>query len=70
LRRNEEKKLANLICFTDGCGVFPAQKPDYDTAFVFVEDEYNNPDVPRGQLSWYCRKMKFKAEHFKIKKGR
>ena len=38
--------LKGLIYFTDGCGVFPEKKPDYDTAFVFVDDDYNNYDVP------------------------
>ena len=47
LRKNQEFiNLRGLIYFTDGFGVFPARKPDYDTAFVFVDDEYNNPDVP------------------------
>ena len=44
-----EKAFANLkglIYFTDGFGTFPAQKPDYQTAFVFIQDEYNNLDVP------------------------
>lgn len=48
-RLNREHKFTNLkglIYFTDGYGVFPAKKPDYQTAFVFVDDEYNNPDVP------------------------
>ena len=47
LRQNKEfSNLKGLIYFTDGYGPFPAKKPDYDTAFVFVDDEYNNPDVP------------------------
>ena len=47
LRLNKEfTNLKGLIYFTDGFGEFPARKPDYDTAFVFVDDEYNNPDVP------------------------
>ena len=47
LRKNKEfTNLKGLIYFTDGYGAFPARKPDYDTAFVFVEDDYNNPDVP------------------------
>lgn len=47
LRHNKEfSNLKGLIYFTDGFGAFPAKKPDYDTAFVFVDDEYNNPDVP------------------------
>ena len=47
LRQNHEFiNLKGLIYFTDGFGAFPAKKPDYDTAFVFIDDEYNNPDVP------------------------
>ena len=47
LRQNGEfVNLKGLIYFTDGYGEFPAKKPDYDTAFVFVDDDYNNPDVP------------------------
>lgn len=45
----QEKTFINLkgmIYFTDGWGTFPSQKPDYQTAFVFIQDEYNNVDVP------------------------
>ena len=45
----EEKKFRNLkgmIYFTDGYGTFPACKPDYTTAFVFVEEGYEIPKVP------------------------
>ena len=38
--------LKGLIYFTDGYGEFPARKPDYETAFVFVRDNYAIPDVP------------------------
>lgn len=38
--------LKGLIYFTDGCGTFPAKKPDYQTAFVFVQSDWNNPDIP------------------------
>lgn len=47
LRKNREfTNLKGLIYFTDGYGVFPAQKPDYHTAFVFLREEYQSPDVP------------------------
>ena len=47
LRKAKEfNNLKGLIYFTDGYGEYPAKKPDYDTAFVFIDDEYNNPDVP------------------------
>ena len=46
LRRNKEfVDLRGLIYFTDGYGDFP-EKPDYKTAFVFLEDNFNNPDIP------------------------
>lgn len=48
-RLRKEKEFVNLkglIYFTDGYGTFPERKPDYHTAFVFVDDEYNNPEVP------------------------
>ena len=57
LRQNQEfTNLKGLIYFTDGCGEFPAQKPDYDTAFVFVDDEYNNPDVPAWAMKLVLQK--------------
>ena len=42
----EFNDLRGLIYFTDGYGDFPARQPDYHTAFVFIDDEYNNYDVP------------------------
>ena len=38
--------LKGLIYFTDGLGIYPPSKPDYRTAFVFVESGYNVPEVP------------------------
>ncbi len=55
----EEKEFTNLkglIYFTDGYGDFPAKMPDYETAFVFIEDEYNNPDVPPWAIKLVLRK--------------
>lgn len=47
LRENKEfANLKGLIYFTDGHGIFPLKKPDYETAFVFINDDYNNCDVP------------------------
>lgn len=46
LRNKEFTNLRGLIYFTDGYGVFPERKPDYETAFVFVRDDYEIPGVP------------------------
>ncbi|MEZ3479081.1 MAG: hypothetical protein K1W08_10810 [Lachnospiraceae bacterium] len=42
------ENLKGLIYFTDGYGVFPEHKPshNYDTAFVFLEDDYEKPPIP------------------------
>lgn len=52
----EFTNLKGLIYFTDGFGEFPARKPDYDTAFVFIDDEYNNPDVPPWAIKLVLQK--------------
>ena len=47
LRRDKEfTNLKGMIYFTDGCGIFPERQPDYHTAFVFIDDEYYNYEVP------------------------
>ena len=57
LRQNKEfTNLKGLIYFTDGYGAFPAKKPDYDTAFVFIDDDYNNPDVPPWAIKLILQK--------------
>ena len=46
IEAGEFSDLRGLIYFTDGYGTFPAHKPDYQTAFVFIDDEYRDPEVP------------------------
>ncbi len=42
----EFMNLKGIIYFTDGYGIFPDQKPPYDVAFVFVDQEQTPPIVP------------------------
>ncbi len=46
IESGELKNLKGMIYFTDGQGTYPSRKPDYETAFVFVENEYNDYRVP------------------------
>lgn len=46
VKEKEFTNLKGLIYFTDGYGVFPSKKPDYETAFVFVRDNDEIPAVP------------------------
>ena len=52
----EFQNLKGLIYFTDGCGTFPERKPDYETAFVFLDDDYNNYDVPPWAIKLVLQK--------------
>ena len=45
-KAHEFTNLKGLIYFTDGLGTYPERKPDYDTAFVFLDEDYQNPQVP------------------------
>ena len=45
-QKGELTKLRGLLYFTDGIGRFPEKKPDYDAAFLFVDDGENRYDVP------------------------
>lgn len=46
IRDGEFANLKGLIYFTDGYGLFPERMPAYKTAFVFVEDGCETPEVP------------------------
>lgn len=54
---DEFENLKGLIYFTDGFGVFPAKKPPYDAAFVFIDDENgNNYNIPSWAIKLVLRK--------------
>lgn len=47
LRREKQfRDLRGLLYFTDGEGTFPARQTDYQTAFIFVDDEAKHITVP------------------------
>lgn len=46
LREKAFHHLKGLIYFTDGYGTFPAKRPLYETAFVFMKEDYRDIDVP------------------------
>ena len=46
LQRGCFTRLRGLIYFTDGYGTFPVKKPPYETAFVFMKNDYRDVDVP------------------------
>lgn len=40
------RRLKGLLYFTDGRGTFPAKRPAYETAFIFLGEDYRDADVP------------------------
>lgn len=42
----ELKHLKGMLYFTDGEGIYPEQKPPFETAFVFLEEYMKEPKVP------------------------
>ncbi|MCD8148520.1 MAG: VWA-like domain-containing protein [Clostridiales bacterium] len=46
IARHEFHNLRGLIYFTDGQGTFPEHAPDYETAFVFIEEGFTIPETP------------------------
>ena len=58
LEQGELKKLAGLLYFTDGKGRYPAKRPDYRTAFLFLED-YDEAAVPPWAMRLLLEKEEF-----------
>ena len=40
------KDLRGMIYFTDGRGVWPSARPPWETAFVFMEEDYTDRGIP------------------------
>ena len=51
IKNREFINLKGLIYFTDGYGTFPKEMPAYKTAFIFVDEGYDQPEIP----SWAIR---------------
>ena len=46
VREKEFHDLRGLIYFTDGYGIYPNRMPPFKTAFVFMQEDYTDVDVP------------------------
>lgn len=46
LAKGAFQKLRGLLYFTDGKGIYPVKMPPYDTAFVFMKEQYEDISVP------------------------
>lgn len=46
LEQKAFSRLKGLLYFTDGRGIYPERRPLYDTAFVFLREDYTDAEVP------------------------
>jgi predicted metal-dependent peptidase len=46
IAKGEFENLKGLIYFTDGYGIYPDRMPEYDTIFVFLNEDEQKPEVP------------------------
>lgn len=61
----ENKEFLNLkgmIYFTDGYGIFPKRKPPFETAFVFMEEDYTDVSVPPWAIKLIIEKEELEQE--------
>lgn len=40
------ENLRGMLYFTDGYGVYPKKMPPFETAFIFLEEDYQDREVP------------------------
>lgn len=60
--RKEFVNLKGMIYFTDGYGYYPRKKPAYDTAFVFMEEDYSDVSVPTWAMKLIIEKEALEEE--------
>jgi len=55
IRNKEFTRLKGVIYFTDGRGIYPEKRPDYDVAFVFMQEDYEDVNVPPWAIKLILR---------------
>lgn len=59
VQKLQEKKelirLKGLLYFTDGQGIFPDKMPPYDTAFIMIQKDYQEVEVPFWAMKIYIQ---------------
>ena len=61
MAKREFTNLRGLLYFTDGKGIFPRKMPRYETAFVLMQKEYEEVDVPAWAIKIYLDQEEMEA---------
>lgn len=69
MAKKEFHKLKGLLYFTDGYGTYPVRMPPYDVAFVFLERDYKDVDVPQWAMKLILTEDEIVYEHQESKTG-
>ena len=64
IKNGDLKNLGGLLYFTDGKGIYPKKKPDYQTAFLFLGD-YEEENVPPWAMRLQLEPEEFLKEQVK-----
>ena len=62
IRVGELTDLKGLIYFTDGRGIYPERPPRYETAFLFMEEDYTDVEVPPWAIRLVVEKEQLEEE--------
>lgn len=62
MEKREFENLKGLVYFTDGYGIFPAKMPPYRTAFVFMEQEPEDVDIPAWAMKLVITEEELQGE--------
>lgn len=62
--------LKGLLYFTDGKGIYPEKMPPYETAFVFLEEDYEDQEVPPWAMKLILEAEDLERTGLKEEQGR
>ena len=56
MKNHAFSRLKGLLYFTDGQGIYPLKRPPFETAFVFMKEDYEDADVPPWAIKLILQK--------------
>ena len=59
--QGELRDLQGVLYFTDGKGIYPAHRPPFETAFLFLEDGAPPPEVPPWAMRLILQPEEFES---------
>ena len=62
VEQKEFHNLKGMIYFTDGYGIYPKKRPVYETAFVFMEEDFSDALVPPRAIKLVIEKEELEEQ--------